>query len=336
MKKLVATLMIVFTSQITAQISWSPYSLIEESIHLGDVRPSYNYSNLNVLAANAGIRVGAFLSSPTAFSGEMTLGVNGLGSPGSFATNLIPVELVGHLNTLQQSKTNIRFNLDCGLGFGLAENNTSYYDLNRNTILGLSLEFPGTSKFESLIFGIRYVSNSVDFLDNSISGSNNDATLRFYSALRFDGRSKAHSKNEDDFNLLIVENIQFQKTLKEKEIEIALLQDVIEHYSRSEQEDTIMPNNSVENGVDLIPEEKTSNLVDGKNIDEFAIIIASFKNLEVATNFLEEYNENCEIIFDQQNGNYRIAFKIVDSIEEATEVSRNLKERNEDNWILRL
>ena len=114
MKKLIAVILIVVSYPLTAQISWSPYALVEESVHLGDVRPSYNYANLNVSAANAGIRVGAFISSPTALSGEMTLGVVGLGSPGTFATKMIPVEVVGHLNTLQLSKTDIRFNLDFG------------------------------------------------------------------------------------------------------------------------------------------------------------------------------------------------------------------------------
>jgi hypothetical protein len=336
MKKLVAAFLIVVSYPLTAQISWSPYALVEESVHIGDVRPSYNYANLNVSAANAGIRVGAFISSPTAFSGEMTLGVVGLGSPGTFTTNMIPVEVVGHLNTLQLSKTDIRFNLDFGAGIALAENSSTYYNLNRNAVLGLSLEFPRISKFESLILGVRYVSNSIDFLDKSIAGSDNDATLRFYTAVRFDGRLKADTKNIDDINKLLLENIQFQKTLKEKEIENALLQDVIKAYSKSDQDETKIENDSIEAENDQISEEETTELPAKKNATTYAIIIASFGNLESANKFVGEYQEDCEILFDEQSGNYRIAYKVVDSIDEATEVSRTLRDNNEDNWILRL
>ena len=217
MKKLIAVLILIVSYPLTAQISWSPYALVEENVHLGDIRPSYNYANLNVLAANAGIRVGAFISSPTALSGELTLGVVGLGSPGTFATNMIPVEVVGHLNTLQLSKTDIRFNLDFGAGIALAENSSTYYNLNRNAVLGLSLEFPRISKFESLILGVRYVSNGVDFLDKSVSGSDNDATLRFYTAVRFYGRSKSDTKNIDDINKLLLSGSQIAIGLIEKE-----------------------------------------------------------------------------------------------------------------------
>lgn len=336
MKKLIAVILIVVSYPLTAQISWSPYALVEESVHLGDVRPSYNYANLNVSAANAGIRVGAFISSPTALSGEMTLGVVGLGSPGSFATNMIPVEVVGHLNTLQLSKTDIRFNLDFGAGIALAENSSTYYNLNRNAVLGLSLEFPRISKFESLILGVRYVSNGVDFLDKSIAGSDNDATLRFYTAVRFDGRLKADTKNVDDINKLLLENIQLQKTLKEKEIENVLLQDVIKNYSEAEKESSKNENNTPKEEVEQIQENESSALLEKKSVTEYAIIIASFSNLESSNEFVIEYAGNCKILFDEASGNYRIAYKIVDSINDATEVSRILREKNEDNWILRL
>lgn len=336
MKKLIAVLILIVSYPLTAQISWSPYALVEENVHLGDIRPSYNYANLNVLAANAGIRVGAFISSPTALSGELTLGVVGLGSPGTFATNMIPVEVVGHLNTLQLSKTDIRFNLDFGAGIALAENSSTYYNLNRNAVLGLSLEFPRISKFESLILGVRYVSNGVDFLDKSVSGSDNDATLRFYTAVRFYGRSKSDTKNIDDINKLLLENIQFQKTLKEKEIEIALLQDVIKDYSEAEKESSKNENNTPKEEVEQIQKDESSALFEKKSVTEYAIIIASFSNLESANEFVIEYAGNCKILFDEQSGNYRIAYKIVDSIDDATEGSRILRVKNEDNWILRL
>ena len=336
MKKLIAVILIVVSYPLTAQISWSPYALVEESVHLGDVRPSYNYTDLNVFAANAGIRVGAFISSATALSGEMTLGVVGLGSPGTFATNMIPVEVVGHLNTLQLSKTDIRFNLDFGAGVALAENSSTYYNLNRNAVLGLSLEFPRISKFESLILGVRYVSNGVDFLDNSVSGSDNDATLRFYTAVRFDGRTKSDTKNMDDINKLLLENIKFQKTLKEQEIEIALLQDVINNYSDAEQESSKKENNTPKEEIEQIKENKSSTLFEKEGVTEYAIIIASFNNFESANEFVIEYTGSCKILFDEQSGNYRIAYKIVDSIHDATEVSRLLKEKKKDNWILRL
>ena len=336
MKKLIAVLLVMVNHPLTAQISWSPYALVEESVHLGDVRPSYNYTDLNVFAANAGIRVGAFISSATALSGEMTLGIVGLGSPGTFATNMIPVEVVGHLNTLQLSKTDIRFNLDFGAGVALAENSSTYYNLNRNAVLGLSLEFPRISKFESLILGIRYVSNGVDFLDNSVSGSDNDATLRFYTAVRFDGRTKSDTKNMDDINKLLLENIKFQETLKEQEIEIALLQDVINNYSDAEQESSKKENNTPKEEIEQIKENKSSTLFEKEGVTEYAIIIASFNNFESANEFVIEYTGNCKILFDEQSGNYRIAYKIVDSIHDATEVSRLLKEKKKDNWILRL
>ena len=82
-------------------------------------------SILSTPAGNAGMRLGAFYTHNSALSAEITLGVVGVGTPGRFSNTIIPVE-IGHYNILDgmDVKMPSKFNIDLGVGSGLAESKT--------------------------------------------------------------------------------------------------------------------------------------------------------------------------------------------------------------------
>ena len=84
MKKTLALVAVVAAMNSYAQGTWAPYASVEENIHFSDVSPSYNYLNLSLPAGNAGMRMGAFYTHNSQLSAEITLGVVGVGTPGTF------------------------------------------------------------------------------------------------------------------------------------------------------------------------------------------------------------------------------------------------------------
>ena len=158
MKKTLALVAVVAAMNSYAQGTWAPYASVEENIHFSDVSPSYNYLNLSLPAGNAGMRMGAFYTHNSQLSAEITLGVVGVGTPGSFSNTIIPVEAVGHYNLLDGMDVNIpsKFNLDLGIGSGLAEYSNGNFGFSEHLVLGASMELPGLVPFGTVIMGTRY------------------------------------------------------------------------------------------------------------------------------------------------------------------------------------
>ena len=169
------------------QSKWSFIATVEENIHISDVRPSYNYVNLSVPAANSGARVGAYFTQSEKVSAEVSLGVTGIGSPNRFVTKLVPVEIVGHYNILGSNIDKYKFNLDFGAGSALVSNSSSRFGFSEHLNVGASLEFVDALPGGHIIIGTRYSSFFDDYLDQVvIAGSSNDGILRFFATARFD------------------------------------------------------------------------------------------------------------------------------------------------------
>ena len=230
MKKTLALVAVVAAMNSYAQGTWAPYASVEENIHFSDVSPSYNYLNLSLPAGNAGMRMGAFYTHNSQLSAEITLGVVGVGTPGSFSNTIIPVEAVGHYNLLDGMDVKIpsKFNLDLGIGSGLAEYSNGNFGFSEHLVLGASMELPGLVPFGTVIMGTRYTAFIDDYIDGAVvSGSSNDGVLRFYTAVRLDGESKKTKQALADAAALAakvgasLEKSEAEKAAIEKELKAA-------------------------------------------------------------------------------------------------------------------
>lgn len=189
MKKTVFFVLFFLISILSSygQSKWSFIATVEENIHISDVRPSYNYINLSVPAANSGARVGAYFTKSEKVSAEVSLGVTGIGSPNRFVTKLVPVEIIGHYNILGSNIDKYKFNLDLGAGSALVSNSSSRFAFSEHLNVGASLEFIDALPGGHVIIGTRYSSFVDDYLDQKIvTGSSNDGILRFFTTARFD------------------------------------------------------------------------------------------------------------------------------------------------------
>ena len=220
----------LITLSVGAQTKWAPYASIEENIHFSDVNPSYRYINLSVPAANSGIRLGAHYVHDNQLSAELTLGVVGIGTPGSFSSKIVPVEVVGHYNVMEGMELPIisKFNLDLGVGSGLAESSNGNFSFSEHIVSGASMELPDVVPFGTLIMGIRYTSFIDDYIDGTVvSGSSKDGVLRFYTAVRLDGESKKTRQALEDAAALAakvgasLEKSEAEKAAIQKELNAA-------------------------------------------------------------------------------------------------------------------
>ncbi len=230
MKKTLALVAIVAAMNSYAQGTWAPYASVEENIHFSDVSPSYNYLNLSVPAGNAGMRMGAFYTHNSQLSAEITLGVVGVSTPGAFSNKIIPVEVVGHYNLLDGMDVKLpsKFNLDLGVGSGLAEYSNGNFAFSEHIVSGASMELPDVVPFGTLIMGIRYTSFIDDYIDGTVvSGSSKDGVLRFYTAVRLDGESKKTRQALEDAAALAakvgasLEKSEAEKAAIQKELNAA-------------------------------------------------------------------------------------------------------------------
>ena len=188
----------VFSVSLQAQSkSWGLYTSVEEGIHVSDIRPSYNYFNLSVPAGNAGMRLGAFYTHNEQISAEITLGVIGVSTPNRFSSGLIPIEVVGHYNILQETPVDwlSKFNLDLGLGSSLAESSPGNYGFSEHMVVGATAELGNVLPFGTLMMGTRYTMFIDDFIDGYVDGTGNDQILRFFTGLRIN-LDNSNSSNE--------------------------------------------------------------------------------------------------------------------------------------------
>ncbi len=319
-----------------AQSNWSPLVSIEENIHLTDVAPSYNYLDLSVPAANSGIRVGAHYVRDNQLSAEITLGVLGIGTPGSFSTKIVPVEFIGHYNLMDGLELPLisKFNLDAGIGSGLAQTANARFGFSEHFVIGASAELPSVVPFGTLILGTRYTLFVDDYLDGAIvSGTSNDATLRFFTALRLDGTSK-----------------KLEGALKEAEATAAKLKTSLAESQKSSAEEIA----KVEKEKAQLKTEKTalkdeldalkasqeeqsqeSDATDNANAEskQFHVVIGSFPSEEMAESYARSIESKTNIINVSELNTYRVVLSMHNELNDALSALEEARKFTSKAWI---
>ena len=317
-----------------AQSKWAPYASVEENIHFSDVSPSYNYLNLSVPAGNAGMRMGAFYTHNSQLSAEITLGVVGVGTPGLFSNTIIPIEAVGHYNLLDGMDVKLpsKFNLDLGVGSGLAESSNGNFGFSEHIVSGASMELPDVVPFGTLIMGIRYTSFIDDYIDGSVvSGSSKDGVLRFYTAVRLDGESKKTRQALEDAAALAakvgasLEKSEAEKAAIQKELNAAEKAHALERAALMDEVEALKAA-SVQEKEDSVEDPA----IEAKG---FYVIIGSFPSQEGAERFISELGSELDVSFVKDLNTYRVVFSAHENLAEARRSLEAAREVVETAWI---
>ncbi len=333
MKKTLALVAVVAAMNSYAQGTWAPYASVEENIHFSDVSPSYNYLNLSLPAGNAGMRMGAFYTHNSQLSAEITLGVVGVGTPGAFSNTIIPVEAVGHYNLLDGMDVKIpsKFNLDLGIGSGLAESSNGNFGFSEHLVLGASMELPGLVPFGTVIMGTRYTAFIDDYIDGTVvSGSSNDGVLRFYTAVRLDGESKKTKQALEDAAALAakvgasLEKSEAEKEAIEKELKAAKKAHALEKAALMDELEALK---AVPVQEEAPSEEPT---VETKG---FYVIIGSFPSQEGAELFISELGSELGVSYVKDLNTYRVVYSMHENLAEARTALEAAKAVVETAWI---
>jgi hypothetical protein len=319
-----------------AQSNWAPLVSIEESIHLTDISPSYNYLNLSVPAANSGIRLGAHYVHDHQLSAEITLGVVGIGTPGSFSSKIIPVEFIGHYNLIDKMELPVvsKFNLDAGAGAGLVELDNDEFGLSEHLVLGASAELPSVFPLGTMIVGARYAHFSDDYIDGTeVSGSSNDATLRFFTALRLDGTSKkltkALTEAEATAKQLKTNLADSQKTSTEK-------------IAKVEKEKTALlaERTALEDELDALKASQTQSQKDTTETNnapteskQFHVVIGSFPSQEMAENYAQSIESTTSIVNVSELNTYRVVLSMHNELNDALSALEEARKLTSKAWI---
>ena len=192
MKHLYSVILITVTLGLQGQ-SLSPYASIEENIHFTDIPRTEGAIGLSDLASNAGLRLGAYYSYNNLLSGEITLGVIGIGTPNVFSNTIVPVEIVGHYNIFNGNDvtTLSKFNIDFGVGTGLGEASDGYFGQSEHVVVGASMHLPNVLPIGTVILGSRFTYFRDDYLDNStVEGAFGDATVRIFAGVQPDNSNQ--------------------------------------------------------------------------------------------------------------------------------------------------
>ena len=319
-----------------AQSNWSPLVSIEENIHLTDVAPSYNYLNLSVPAGNAGMRMGAYYTHNSQLSAEITLGVVGVGTPGAFSNTMIPVEAVGHYNLLDGMNVKLpsKFNLDLGVGFGLAESSSGNFGFSEHVVSGASMELPHVVPFGTLIIGIRYTSFFDDYIDGTVvNGSSTDGVLRFCAAVRLDGTYKklatALIEAESKVKKLKADHAIIEKAHSEK---IAL--------TNTENKKLNSEKTALVVELDALKASQSEMLKEVKEAKsaptikkQYHVVIGSFPSQEMAENYAEMIDEETSIVPVNELSTFRVVLSIHDKLNQALSALENAREITSTAWI---
>ena len=333
MKKTLALVAIVAAMNSYAQGTWAPYASVEENIHIGDVRPSYNYANLSTPAGNAGMRMGAFYTHNSQLSAEITLGVVGVGTPGTFSNTIIPVEAVGHYNLLDGMDVKIpsKFNLDLGIGSGLAESSNGNFGFSEHLVLGASMELPGLVPFGTVIMGTRYTAFIDDYIDGTVvSGSSNDEVLRFYTAVRLDGESKKTKQALADASALAakvgasLEKSEAEKAAVEKELKAAKATHAREKAALMDELEALKAAPVEEEA----PSEEPT--IEAKG---YYVIIGSFPSQEGAELFISALGSELGVSYVKDLNTYRVVYSMHENLAEARTALEAAKAVVETAWI---
>lgn len=336
MKKIFFTIFLI-TSYISSygQGTWSPYISVEESIHISDVSPSYNYINLSVPAANAGMRLGGYYSFNKTITGEVTLGVIGIGTPGRFSNKLILSEVIGHYNVLKETYGPItKFNISAGVGSGLAEYSNGRFGFSEHGVVGANMEMADVLPFGTLIMGTRYTMFVDDYIDgNVVAGSSNDAVLRFYTAVRLDGTSKKARQAIADAEALATKLQADAKAAQEK---VEGLQKKLDAASKVHAEEVAQLTDALKACNDsLTPAAAEAN--EPANTASLAIgyyvIIGSFPSQEMADEFASSLELDLSVVFEEALETYRVVLSQHDNIGDAVRSRDEAKAITQNAWI---
>ena len=333
MKKTLALVAIVAAMNSYAQGTWAPYASVEENIHFSDVSPSYNYLNLSVPAGNAGMRMGAFYTHNSRLSAEITIGVVGVGTPGVFSNTIIPVEAVGHYNLLDGMDVKLpsKFNLDLGVGSGLAESTNGNFGFSEHLVSGASMELPDVIPFGTLIMGIRYTSFIDDYIDGTaVSGSSKDGVLRFYTAVRLDGENKKTRQALEDAAALAE---KVGASLKKSEADKAAIQKELKAVKEAHTiEKTAMTDELEALKAAAVQEEVPSEdpTIEAKGL---YVIIGSFPSQEGAERFVSELGSELGVSFVKDLNTYRVVYSMHENLAEARASLEAARAIVETAWI---
>ena len=333
MKKIFALVAVIAAMNSNAQGTWAPYASVEENIHFSDISPSYNYLNLSLPAGNAGMRMGAFYTHNSQLSAEITLGVVGVGTPGTFSNTIIPVEAVGHYNLLDGMDVKIpsKFNLDLGIGSGLAEYSNGNFAFSEHIVSGASMELPNVVPFGTLLMGIRYTSFIDDYIDGTVvSGSSKDGVLRFYTAVRLDGESKKTRQALEDAAALAakvgasLEKSEAEKAAIEKELKAAKEAHALEKAALMDELEALKAAPVQEEAPSEEPTVETKG---------FYVIIGSFPTQEGAERFISELGSELGVSYVKDLNTYRVVYSMHENLADARTALEPAKAVVETAWI---
>ena len=331
---LAALLLACITSY--AQSNWSPLVSIEENIHLTDVAPSYNYLNLSVPAGNAGMRMGAFYTHNSQLSAEITLGVVGVGTPGAFSNTIIPIEAIGHYNLLDGMDVKLpsKFNLDLGVGFGLAESSNGNFGFSEHIVSGASIELPDVVPFGTLIMGIRYTSFLDDYIDGTVvSGSSKDGVVRFYTAVRLDGTHKKLAQElieaESKAEKLKADHAIIEKAHSEK---IALTNTENKKLNAEKTALLVELDALKASQSDMLKEVNEAKSIPTIN-KQYHVVIGSFPSQEMAENYAEMIEKETRIVPVNELSTFRVVLSMHDKLSQALSALENARIIISTAWI---
>lgn len=348
MKHLYSGILLFLTLGLKGQ-SWFPYASVEENIHFTDIPRTEGTIGLSDLASNAGVRLGAYYTHSDLLSGEITLGVVGIGTPNVFSNTIVPVEIIGHYNIFNSKDVSIlsKFNIDFGVGTGPGEVYDGYFGQSEHVVVGASMHLPDVLPMGNLILGTRFTYFRDDYLDNyTEEGAFGDATVRIFAGIQLGNTSqkgkqaliKAEAQAEEVSALLEKTNLEKSKlenqlnaAEKRHSREKALLQDELEALksSQSKKSTEITENEeSAENNAKTALENKKKS---SKGI--YHIIIGSFQTRGMAEIFLEENGLDCKITYIKGLDTYRVIFSSHDSLNEAMVAKKEAQSITINAWI---
>lgn len=292
---------------------------------------SYSPFNIETLAANAGIRSGLRLNFSNFFSANAKLGVQQYSFPTGNG-HFIPLDFsinskLGGVIGLRSKKT-----LELEIGFSSVlynRNNASQpvhnkFGLSSALCLGTSYLIPIADNY-SLSFGVSYRR----FTDNLAISPNQNDMLDYHTSVivSLGGNKNSTEKLSSDLlelsKELVLTSLEHESLLKARDREIAILTDVLKDFDDYKKTST-----------DSTPEipEKSEPI----NNESYAIIIASLKSYDSASKLSLSTGPNSIVLLDEPSNNYRVAFEVVQTLEEAEKLSSRLKRDGVDNWILTL
>jgi hypothetical protein len=326
-----------FTMSAVAQGTWSPYASVEEGIHISDVRPSYNFANLSVPAANAGIRVGAYYIHDDQLSAEITLGVTGVGTPGTFSRKIVPMEFIGHYNLLTPKEGALitKFNISAGVGSGLAESSNGSFGFSEHGVVGANMEMSDVLPFGTLIMGTRYTMFVDDYIDgNVVAGSSNDAVLRFYTAVRLDGTSKKARQAITDAEALATKLQADAKVAQEKAEGLKKKLDAVSKAHGEEVAQLTDALKACNDSLTPAPAEVNEPASTASLAKGYYVIIGSFPSQEMAEEYTSSLElEDLSIVFEEELETYRVVMSQHDNIGDAVRSRDQAKAITQNAWI---